>query len=95
MGLIVRKADLVDVVADALGGTKKQGAKAVDALLGCIQDTLSKGGKVQLSGFGTFEVRTRRQRKARNPRTHEEIMVPASKAPAFKAGQPLKKVVNS
>jgi DNA-binding protein HU-beta len=94
MAQTVRKADLAEAVATALGITKKRGEQAVEAVLQCIESTLQAGGKVQLSGFGSFEVRSRGQRKARNPRSpHEEIIIPASKAPAFKAGKGLKDAV--
>ena len=81
----MNKAELVAAIAAKTGDTKK-GAEASDAL--------AKGDKVQLVGFGSFEVRKRAARKGRNPRTKEEIKIPASKAPVFKAGKALKDLVN-
>jgi len=70
--------------------TKKDATSAVDAVFETIQDNLSEGNKVQLIGFGNFEVRQRAARKGRNPQTGEEIKIPASKVPAFKPGKALK-----
>ena len=77
-------------VASKTGLTKKDATAAVDAVFGSIQDTLKQGDKVQLIGFGTFEVRERAARKGRNPQTGAEIKIPASKVPAFKPGKALK-----
>ncbi|MGG0369788.1 HU family DNA-binding protein, partial [Priestia endophytica] len=73
--------------------TKQDAAKAVDALLKTISDTLSKEEKIQLIGFGTFEVRERAARTGRNPQTGEEMQIAASKVPAFKPGKELKEAV--
>ena len=73
--------------------TKKDATAAVDAVFASIQDTLAKGDKVQLIGFGNFEVRTRAARKGRNPQTGEEIEIAASKIPAFKPGKALKDAI--
>lgn len=90
---MANKSDLIDTVAQSTNLTKKDATRAVDAVFESIQDILSKGGKVQLIGFGTFEVRERAARTGRNPQTGEEIQIPASKVPAFKAGKALKESV--
>jgi len=90
---MANKAQLVDDVASKTGLTKKDAAAAVDAVFGSVQSTLAKGEKVQLIGFGNFEVRQRAARKGRNPQTAKEIQIPASKVPAFKPGKALKDAV--
>jgi DNA-binding protein HU-beta len=87
------KKDLVERVADATGITKKQATIALDSVLEAIQDSLKAGEPVLLTGFGKFEVRTRAARKGINPKTMEEIMLPETKVPAFKAGKALKTAV--
>ena len=89
----MNKAELVAVVAKATGLTKVQAEKAVKAIIAGIGGSLKKGKKVQLIGFGTFEVRKRAARKGRNPQTGKEIKIPAAKVPAFKAGKALKELV--
>ncbi|MGB3989199.1 MAG: HU family DNA-binding protein, partial [Acetivibrionales bacterium] len=74
--------------------TKAEAEKALNAFIESIEEALANGDKVQLIGFGTFEVRERPARKGRNPQTNEEIMIEASKAPVFKAGKALKEIVN-
>lgn len=90
---MANKQELVNDVATTTGLTKKDATAAVDAVFASIQDTLAKGDKVQLIGFGNFEVRTRAARKGRNPQTGAEIEIPASKVPAFKPGKALKEAV--
>lgn len=90
----MNKSDLVDAVAAATDSSKSQAQASVDAVLDSITGALKKGDKVSLTGFGTFEVRDRAARTARNPQTGETIQVKASKAPAFKAGKSLKDAVN-
>lgn len=90
----MNKSDLAEAVGESFGGNKSMGGTAVDAVLGAIQDALASGDKVQISGFGTFEVRHRKARMGRNPRTGEEVQIAASNAPAFKAGKSLKDAVN-
>lgn len=90
---MANKADLVDKVADKTGLTKKDSNAAVEAVFDSIQEFLAEAEKVQLIGFGTFEVRERAARKGRNPQTGEEIQIPATKVPAFKAGKNLKEAV--
>lgn len=85
---MANKAELIDSVASATGLTKKDATAAVDAVFGSIQDSLAKGDKVQLIGFGNFEVRARAARKGRNPQTGAEIQIPASKVPAFNLVRP-------
>ena len=90
---MANKAELVSEVAAKTDLTKKEVAAAVDAIFSSIQEDLAKGEKVQLIGFGTFEVRHRAARKGRNPQTGAEIEIPASKVPAFKPGKALKDAV--
>ena len=90
----MNKAELVAAVAAKTGDTKKNSEAAVNALVDVITASLKKGDKVQLVGFGTFEIRKRAARKGRNPQTKQEIKIPASKAPVFKAGKALKDLVN-
>ena len=86
----MNKTELVNAIAKNEGIEKKCAEKAVNAVFAAVADALAAGDKVQLVGFGTFEVRERAEKKARNPRTGEEITVPATKVPAFKAGAALK-----
>nr|MBO1342191.1 HU family DNA-binding protein [Enterococcus sp. 665A] len=86
----MNKQSLVEKVAEKTGLTKKDATAAVDSLFDSIQDALKDGEKVQVIGFGNFEVRERAARKGRNPQTGEEITIAASKSPAFKAGKQLK-----
>ena len=90
----MNKAELIAAIAGKTGDTKKSAEEAVNAFVSVVTDSLKKGDKVQLVGFGSFEVRKRAARKGRNPQTKEEIKIPASKAPVFKAGKALKEVVN-
>ena len=90
----MNKAELIAAVAAKTGDTKKSAEEAVNAFVSAVSESLKKGEKVQLVGFGSFEVRKRAARKGRNPQTKEEIKIPASKAPVFKAGKALKEVVN-
>ena len=90
----MNKSDLIAAIAAKTGETKKSAEASVNAFVEVITKALVKGDKVQLVGFGSFEVRKRAARKGRNPQTKEEIKIPASKAPVFKAGKALKDVVN-
>jgi DNA-binding protein HU-beta len=90
----MNKSELVDAVAASTGGSKADAARNVDAVLDTITTSLKKGDRVALTGFGTFEVRDRSARTARNPQTGETIKVKASKVPAFKAGAGLKSAVS-
>lgn len=92
-GFVVNKSELVSSVAEKSGLTKKDAEKAANAVFASIEEALSKGDKVQLVGFGTFEVRARAARKGRNPQTGAEIKIAAAKIPAFKAGKALKDAV--
>ncbi|PGS48871.1 DNA-binding protein [Bacillus sp. AFS041924] len=89
----MNKTDLINAVAEAGELTKKQATLAVDAVFESILGALQNGDKVQLIGFGNFEVRERAARKGRNPQTGEEIEIAASKVPAFKPGKALKDAV--
>ena len=91
----MNKAELVAAVAAKTGATKKAAEEAVNAFVETVTEALKEGDKVQLVGFGSFEVRKRAARKGRNPQTKEEIKIPASKAPVFKAGKQLKELVNN
>lgn len=86
----MNKTEFVNAIAEKQGIEKKSAEKAVNAVFEGIADVLAAGDKLQVVGFGTFEVRERSERKARNPKTGEEITVAASKVPAFKAGKALK-----
>ena len=88
------KVELINAIAEQAGLSKKDADAALKAVVNTITDALKKGEKVQLVGFGTFEVRARGERTGRNPRTKETITIPASKAPAFKAGKALKDAVS-
>ena len=90
----MNKTELVASVAEKAGLTKKDAEKAVNALFESVQQELIAGGKVQMIGFGTFEAKERAARKGRNPRTGQDIEIPASKNPVFKAGKALKDAVN-
>ena len=90
----MNKSDLIAAIAAKTGDTKKSAEATVNAFVDVVTETLVKGDKVQLVGFGSFEVRKRAARKGRNPQTKEEIKIPASKAPVFKAGKALKDLVN-
>ncbi|QSS98470.1 HU family DNA-binding protein [Pontibacillus sp. ALD_SL1] len=86
----MNKTDLINAVAEKSDLSKKDATKAVDAVFDSITETLQDGDKVQLIGFGNFEVRERAARKGRNPQTGQEIEISASKVPAFKPGKALK-----
>lgn len=90
----MNKAELIDVIADDAGLTKKDAGAALKAFTDAVAKELKKGGSVQLVGFGTFEVGKRAARSGRNPKTGETIKIKASKTPKFKAGKALKDIVN-
>lgn len=90
----MNKTELVASVAEKAGLTKKDAEKAVNALFVSVEEALVKDDKVQVIGFGTFEVKAREARKGRNPQTGAEITIAASKNPVFKAGKALKDAVN-
>ena len=90
----MNKSELIAAIAAKTGETKKDAEATLNAFVDVVTNALVKGDKVQLVGFGTFEVRKRAARKGRNPQTKEEIKIPASKAPVFKAGKALKDLVN-
>lgn len=89
----MNKSELIAAIAEKSELTKKDAEKAVNAFVSVVTEALANNEKVQLVGFGTFEVRKRAERKGRNPQTKEEITIPASKAPVFKAGKALKESV--
>ncbi len=90
----MNKTELVALVAEKSGLTKKDADAAVSATLDVIVDSIANGEKVQFVGFGTFEQRTRNERTGCDPRTGKTITIPASKVPAFKAGRAFKDAVN-
>ena len=90
----MNKSDLIAAIAAKTGETKKDAEATVNAFIDVVTESLAKGEKVQLVGFGSFEVRKRAARKGRNPQTKEEIKIPACTVPACKAGKALKDKVN-
>ena len=90
----MNKKELIAKVAETAGFSKKDAEKAIDATVDAITAALIAGDKVQLVGFGAFEVKCRAERMGRNPKTKEAIKIPASKSPIFKAGKGLKDAVS-
>ena len=90
----MNKSDLVAAMAAKTGDTKKSAEEALNGFIDVVTAALVEGEKVQIVGFGSFEVRKRAARKGRHPQTKEEIKIPASKSPVFKAGKALKDLVN-
>lgn len=90
----MNKTELVAAMADKAGLTKKDADAALKAFTEVIEETLKAGDSIQLVGFGTFEVAERAERAGRNPQTGAEMVIPASKAPKFKAGKALKDALN-
>ena len=89
----MEKKEFITAVAEKSGLSQKDSQKAVNAAIEVITENLSQGKAVKITGFGTFEVHERAERKGRNPQTGEEIMIAATKVPAFKAGATLKEAV--
>lgn len=90
----MNKSELVAAMVEKTGLTKKDTEQALKAFEEAVTEELTAGGRVQLVGFGTFEVTQRAEREGRNPKTEEKIIIPATKAPKFKAGKALKDAVN-
>lgn len=90
----MNKTELVVAMADKAGLTKKDADAALKAFTEVVEETLKAGDSIQLIGFGTFEVAKRAERTGRNPQTGAEMVIPASKAPKFKAGKALKDALN-
>ncbi|MDR1693413.1 MAG: HU family DNA-binding protein [Oscillospiraceae bacterium] len=90
----MNKAELTNAVSEKTGLTKKDSDAAITAVFDVVGNALATGDKVQLVGFGSFEVKQREARVGRNPKTRESINIPASKSPVFKAGKALKESVN-
>ena len=90
----MNKTELVAAIAEQAEISKKDAEKALKAFTDVVAEELKKGEKIQLVGFGTFEVRAREARTGRNPRTKETIQIPASKQPVFKAGKSFKDAVS-
>ncbi|MCI9292824.1 MAG: HU family DNA-binding protein [Erysipelotrichaceae bacterium] len=93
MSEILNKKALTEVVAEKLESTKKDASAAIDAVCEAIADELKKGNKIDISGFGKFEVKERAARQGINPATKEPIQIPATKVPAFKAAKAFKESV--
>ena len=91
----MNKVELVNAISTKADCTKKDATKYLDAIVETITETLAKGEKISLVGFGSFEVVEREARTGRNPQTGEPIEIPASKAPKFRAGSKLKEIVNA
>jgi len=89
----MNKAELVASMSEKSGLSKKDSEAALKSIVDTIQQAMHDGDKVQIIGFGSFEVRERAERKGRNPQTKEEITIPASKSPIFKAGKVLKDAI--
>lgn len=89
----MNKAELISSIAEKAGLSKKDSEKALSAALCSIEEALKNGDKIQLVGFGSFEIKERAARMGRNPKTKEAIEIPASKTPVFKAGKALKDAV--
>jgi len=89
----VTKADLVEKVAEKTGLTRTDVAVVVDGLLDTIKSSMEEGNNIELRGFGTFKIKTRKARKARNPRTGEEVPVPDRKVPVFKPSNEFKNLI--
>lgn len=90
----MNKAELITKIAESGNMTKKEAEVALNAFKDAVMGALNEGDKVQLVGFGTFEVRERAAREGRNPRTKETIQIPASKVPVFKPGKDFKALIN-
>lgn len=90
----MNKKELIAAVAEASEVSKKDAEKVIQAFTEVVADELKKGEKIQLVGFGTFEVSERAERIGRNPKSGEEMVIAASKTPKFKAGKALKDIVN-
>ena len=91
----MNKTELIAAIADQAELSKKDSEKALKAFVDVVTEELKKGHKIQLVGFGTFEVSERAERTGRNPQSGKEMVIPASKAPKFKAGKALKDMVNA
>ena len=91
----MNKTELIAALAEKTGSRKQDAEKALNAFVDVVTEALAEGNRVQIVGFGSFEVKERPARVARNPRTGEEITIEASKAPVFKAGKALKDSVNA
>lgn len=91
----MNRTELISAMSENANMTKVDAEKALKAFIDTVTEELKNGGKVQLVGFGTFEVAERAERQGRNPKTGEAITIPASKSPKFKAGRSLKDIVNA
>ena len=91
----MNKTELITAIAESADISKKDSEKALKAFVDVVTEELKKGEKIQLVGFGTFEVSERAERTGRNPQSGKEMVIPASKAPKFKAGKALKDMVNA
>lgn len=94
MGKSMTKADIINVIAEKTGFTKKDSEKALSAVVDTIVESVAEGNKVALVGFGTFEIKNRAERMGINPKTKEPMKIEASKLPSFKAGKAFKDAVS-
>lgn len=90
----MNKTDLIAVVAESTGLTKKDTERVINAALDAITATMAKGDKVQLSGFGAFDIKDREKRIGRNPHTKESIEIPATRVPVFKPSKALRDIIS-
>ena len=90
----MNKDELINAISAKLAISRSSATETLDAILDTIMDEVTKGGKIQLVGFGSFEVKSRAARKGYNPHTCEEIIIPACQEPVFKAGKLLKEIIN-
>lgn len=88
----MNKQELIEKIADSTGLSKKDATNSVECFIDTIQESLKKGEKVAITGFGTFDIKTSKARQARNPKTGETISIPEKKAPKFKVGKAFKEI---
>ena len=89
------KADIISLIAEGTGLTKVETAAVVDGFIASLSYSLKNGETIELRGFGTFKVAERKERKGRNPKTGEEIIIPQHKMPVFKCSKDFKKYINT
>ncbi len=92
--MVLYKEDIVRIVAEESGLSKKNISAVIDSFISAISDAISRGDRVQLTGFGSFEAKTRNARMGRNPHTGDEVTIPARKVPAFNPGKTLKNMIS-
>jgi DNA-binding protein HU-beta len=90
----MNKSELITMISEKCGLLKKDSNKALDAFVMSIEENVASGERVQITGFGSFEPRTRKEKNGRNPKTMEEMVIPTARIPVFKAGSELKSKTN-